>query len=141
MFSVVRLGSLAGEPVLAKLKAFAAVSQKNSESLSTYILSVAKQATADRRATLRSQLRRWRHGGGCGGYASYLPATLLLLACTSADGRCVFTRFLKADASENTALFRVSISILKLRSSLHHQDKVATGIRLEHIGIYSRMEV
>ena len=56
------------------------------------------------------------------------------------DGRCVFTRFLKAEASENTALFRVSISILKLRSSLH-QDKVATGIELEHIGMYSRMEV
>ena len=54
----------------------------------------------------------------------------------STDGRCVFTRFLKA--SENTALFRVSI--LKLRSSLH-QDKVATGIGLEHIGMYSRMEV
>ena len=56
------------------------------------------------------------------------------------DGRCVFTRFLKTEASENTALFRVSISILKLRSSLH-QDKVATGIELEHIGMYSRMEV
>ena len=73
-----------------------------------------------------------------------MAATLLLLAQlarTSTDGRCVFTRFLKAEASENTALFRVSISILKLRSSLHHQDKVATGIGLEHIGIYSRMEV